>query len=81
MAQIRTGFISRLQGITFGHFAVTQALQLRKDEPDPVAGFASGVEFSQDPVKERVLGVDEALEVEGGWHAGLLNARSGRVWL
>ncbi|MNH43572.1 hypothetical protein D3C79_1055100 [compost metagenome] len=54
---------------------------MRKDEPDPVAGFASGVEFSQDPVKERVLGVEEALEVEGGWHAGLLKARSRRIWL
>ncbi len=47
------------------HRAAAEAFDLREDKPHPVAGLVSLAQFGQDPAVDRILGLDEAAEVEG----------------
>lgn len=51
-----------------GHGTVSKTGNLRKDEPDPVAGFPSGAEFSEDGVVGGFLVGEEAVEVMSVGH-------------
>lgn len=45
------------------HATVAKTDNLRKDEPDPVAGLSSGPEFGKDCVAGGRLGGEEAVEI------------------
>jgi hypothetical protein len=47
-----------LDAVALGHGGAAQALELREDEPDPVAAFAARAEFGKSPVKSsRLTGI------------------------
>ena len=46
------------------HFAMTQALNLRKDEPHPVRAFLAGCQLGRDRFEYRILGIDKTLEIK-----------------
>lgn len=54
------------------HAAVTKTSDLRKDEPDSVAGLSSGVKFNEDGVLDGRLGGEEAVEIVGVGHGQCL---------
>lgn len=61
-------FVEGRDGELLRHRTVTKTSNLRKDEPDPVAGLSSGSQLSEDCVVGRRLGVEEALEVVSCGH-------------
>ena len=66
--QVRRGFLSRNDSECSRHGAVPQALELREDEPHPVALFLSGAQFGTDLLVHEILRVHEALEIERNIH-------------
>lgn len=63
MFQIGVGFIERGDGKLLCHRAVAKTGDLRKDEPDPVAGLPPSAKLSEDCVVDPLLRAEEALEV------------------
>ena len=63
MLQISLGLGEGGNGKLPRHFTVTKTGDLRKDEPDPMAGLSPGQEFSEDCVVDGLLGVEEAVEI------------------
>ena len=63
MLQIGLGFIERRDGELLRHRTVSKPGDLRKDEPDPVAGLSSGSQLSKDCVVDGRLRVEEAVEI------------------
>lgn len=86
MRQIGLGLGSRRDGIVTRHPTLTQAGQLGKDKPDPVAFFTTATELGQDLVKNGALRIDKAFEVESvsqsvpsseNWYSGNRSSGSG----
>ena len=61
--QIRRSFLSRNDAECLRHGAVAQAPQLREDEPYPVAPFSASPKFRAYLREDRILGIDETLQV------------------
>ena len=61
--QIGLGLVEGANGELLRHATVTKPGDLRKDKPDPVAGFSSGAKFSKDCVIHALLRVEKALEI------------------
>jgi hypothetical protein len=60
---MQASLIKRANGELLGHCTVTKPGDLRKDEPDPVAGLSPGPEFSRDCVIDGLLGGEKAVGV------------------
>lgn len=65
---MQASLIKRANGELLRHAAVTKTGNLRKDEPDPVAGLSPGAKFSEDCGVGGYLGGEEAVEVKGVAH-------------
>ena len=63
MLQVGLGLVERGDGELLRRAAVTKTGNLRKDEPDPVAGLSSGSQLSKDCVVDGRLRVEEAVEI------------------
>jgi hypothetical protein len=77
MLQIRQGFLFGANGKVAGHLAAAQPGKLRKNEPHPVTAFFTGTQFFLNPLKDRVLSLDEtwqvkSIELIGASHAKTL---------
>ena len=68
MLQIGFGLVERGNGKLLCHSTVTKASDLRKDEPDPVAGLSPSPELSNDCVIDVLLRVEKALEIVADAH-------------
>ena len=55
--------VERADGEMLGHRAASEAGDLGKDEPDPVAGLSSSTQLSQDGLVVAVLLRDEPLQI------------------
>jgi len=75
--QVGLGLIKRGDGELLRHCTVAKTGNLRKDEPDPMAGLSSGSEFSEDGVVGGCLGVEEAVEVVFISHVAVAKVVSG----
>ena len=60
---MQASLIKRANGELLRHATVTKIGDLRKEEPDPVAGLSPGAEFSEDCVIYALLGVKETVGV------------------
>jgi hypothetical protein len=65
MGQEGASFRQRSDAVTLGHGTRPQRLELREDEPHPVAGLAAAPQLVANVIDHRRLGGDESLEVEG----------------
>ena len=79
MREISLGLGTAREAEVLGHRAATEAPQLRKDEPHPVARLGAGGKLGAHTLVDRSLCDDEALEVERHLHDadGPLEARTG----
>src|SRR5947209_8667645 len=68
MPQIRFGFLDRRDAEPRGHRAMAQALELREDEPHPVALFAAGPQLGAGLLIYRVLRLNKSLQMENIAH-------------
>lgn len=66
---MQASLVDRANGELLRHAAVTKTGDLRKDKPDPMAGFSSRAELGQDRVVGGRLGGEEASEIVGVGHA------------
>src|SRR6476469_2296892 len=65
MPQKSARFFDRGDAVEFRGRAAAERGQLRKDEPHPVAPLLAGAKFSEGNLDYALLGVDEALTIEG----------------
>ena len=70
MRQIGDRFSAGADGIALCHGGKAETRDLRKDEPHPVAAFASLPEFGDDVAVNGPLGIDKALEIVRVGHGG-----------
>jgi hypothetical protein len=68
VGEVGGGFGERGDGVGAGGGARAEALDLREDEPDPVAGLALPAELAEDFGVDGGLGGEEAVEVVGVGH-------------
>ena len=90
MPEIGRGLVARGNGKVLGHGAVTEARELRENEPHPVTLLSTLAQFRENTLIDWRLRVDKALQIETiGHDAGLApdwltssasRSRSGR-WL
>jgi hypothetical protein len=66
--QVGLGFIERTDSVEERVRALAEAFDLGEDEPDPVAAFLAGAEFSEDLRVDGGLGAEETAEIEGVSH-------------
>lgn len=50
------------------HWAAAKSVDLRKNEPHPMAALAPGTQLFTHGVVDRLLGIEEALQVAGTMH-------------
>ncbi len=74
--QVGTGLVEGRKRVEAGRLAPAEPGDLREDEPDPVAGLASGPELGDDVTVDETLGSHEPLEVER--HRAIVPAFNGR---
>ena len=65
MSEVGARLVERADGEVLGHRAVSEAGDLRKDEPDPVAALAASTQLTEDGLVVAVLLDDEAFQVVG----------------
>lgn len=63
MLEVGLSFVEGCDGALLRHCTVTKTGDLRKDEPDPVAGLSPGAKLSEDRVIDPLLGVEKAVEI------------------
>jgi hypothetical protein len=68
MLQVRPGFFEGRKRELPGHMTVSETLNLRKDEPHPMARLASIAQFGTHLIIDRILRVHETLEIVGIFH-------------
>jgi hypothetical protein len=61
MLEIGLGLIERANREFLGYGTMPKTSNLRKDEPDPVAGLSPGAKLSEDCVVDGPLRVEEAV--------------------
>src|SRR5271165_1848668 len=71
MGEVGLRLVQRGEGVKDRRQAHAEALDLRKDEPHPVALLAARAKLGADLAVDRLLRVDEALQVEGIGHPNL----------
>jgi hypothetical protein len=76
MSKIGAGFAQRGNAVMLRRWTQPQSPKLGKDEPHPVALLRSSVEFGKGSLIEASLGIDEALEIIGIGHAGIMGPGS-----
>jgi hypothetical protein len=75
-----TGFLDTLDRVVLGGRAESQAVNLRKDEPHPVAEFVATPDFCDGTFVDALLRNREASQIERvSMVAGLIAARHGRL--
>src|SRR3954454_21478149 len=65
VSQIGACFIKRAHPVELSHWRVSEAAQLRKDEPHPMALLPAGLQFIQGSSEDGGLRDHEAVQVEG----------------
>lgn len=68
MFQVRLCFFARRDRELERHVAPAQALDLGENKPHPVTSFSAVAQFPAYVIKDRLLGIHEALEVVGVVH-------------
>jgi hypothetical protein len=63
VSQVSGGFIEALDGVKAGHGAMSEAVDLREDEPHPVPLLPAGAEFLEGGGIGVLLSGEEAVEV------------------
>jgi hypothetical protein len=64
MAKIGDGFFPRGDREAMGHRAMSKSGKLREDEPHPVALLLTATQFGNDSRVDRLLRIEETLEIE-----------------
>ena len=63
MGEVGARLVERADGEMLGHRAVSEAGDLRKDEPDPMAALAPSTQLTEDGLVVAVLLRDEPLQI------------------